>query len=226
MLNYIRVWDYNAAQRVDKFIANSRTVQKRITKYYRRDSEVIYPPVETKQFFISENVGDYFLVGGRLAPYKRIDLVIEAFKITGQKLKIYGAGVDLARLKKLATGCRNIEFMGRVDDVEKAQLYAHCLAFINPQEEDFGITPVEAMASGRPAIAYAAGGATETIIAGVTGEFFRQQNTHSLVEVLRHFDATKYRSAAIREHAQKFNAEKFAENIKKFVMEEYQKFKN
>ena len=154
VLNYIRIWDKVAADRVDYFIANSKTVQKRIKKYYRRRSDVIYPPVELDKFSVSDKPGDYYLIGGRLAPYKRVDIVIDAFIRSGKKLKVFGDGVDLERLKKIAENHSNIEFLGRVDEDMKAGLYKNCIAFINPQEEDFGITVVEAMASGRPVIAY------------------------------------------------------------------------
>src|SRR3990167_8052372 len=119
-LNYIRMWDKLAADRVDKYIANSHFVAGRIKKYYKRDSTVIYPPVETNQFKIAETIGDYFLIGGRLAPYKRVDLVVEAFKKIGKNLKIFGDGIDLAHLKDLARGHENIEFLGRADDEAKA----------------------------------------------------------------------------------------------------------
>jgi glycosyltransferase involved in cell wall biosynthesis len=230
ILNYIRIWDRQAADRVDKFIANSKTVQNRITKYYRRDSTVIYPPVETEKFSIAEKIEDYFLIGGRLAPYKRVDIVIEAFSqltinnyqlsINNKipyKLKIFGDGVDLNRLKKLAGDNPNIEFLGRVDDKQKAELYQKCLAFINPQEEDFGITMVEAMASGRPVIAYRAGGATETIIENETGVFFNQQTAEALAEAIRNFDATKFNPQAIRKHAEQFSVNRFKSEIEKFI---------
>jgi len=179
VLNYIRMWDKLAADRVDAYIANSEFVAKRIKKYYKRDSVVIYPPVETEKFKISQTVGDYFLIGGRLAPYKRVDLAVEACKKTGKKLKIFGQGVDLPRLKNLARGAGNIEFLGRVDDAVLAELYGRSLAFIHPQEEDFGITAVEVQASGRPVIAYRRGGALETVEEGVTGEFFNEQTADS-----------------------------------------------
>ncbi|MFH1522584.1 MAG: glycosyltransferase, partial [Patescibacteria group bacterium] len=184
VLNYIRIWDRQAADRVDKYIANSKTVQKRIKKYYRRNSVVIYPPVDTNKCYISDSAGNssyapsdakvlegkkasadkYFLIGGRLAPYKRIDMVIEAFKKLDYNLKVFGDGVDLNRLRQIAGDAKNIQFLGRVDEKTKFELYSKCLAFLNPQEEDFGITVVEAMASGRPIIAFKKGGATETVV--------------------------------------------------------------
>jgi glycosyltransferase involved in cell wall biosynthesis len=224
VLNYIRMWDRLAADRVDKFIANSNFIARRIEKYYHHDSTVIYPPVETDKFSISPDIGDYFLIGGRLAPYKRVDIVLEAFKKINKKLKIYGDGVDLERLKKMARGCKNIEFLGRVDDAIKAELYSRCLAFIHPQEEDFGITAVEAMASGRPVIAYKRGGATETVVDGITGVFFDKQTSASLAEAINDFDAAKFDPEAIRRHAEQFSVEKFKGEIKKYVDREYEKF--
>lgn len=224
VLNYIRMWDRLAADRVDKYIANSGFVAKRIKKYYNRESAVIYPPVETGQFSIAPAIGDYFLIGGRLAPYKRVDIVIEACKKLGKKLKIYGNGVDFARLKKIAKGYDNIEFLGWVDDAAKAELYASALAFIYPQEEDFGITAVEAMASGRPVIAYRRGGATETVIDGLSGIFFNEQTVASLAQALNNFNNFKFNPEIIKQRAEQFSVERFKKKIKEFVDKEYENF--
>jgi len=224
VLNSIRLWDRAAADRVDLFIANSRTVQKRITKYYRRESIVIYPPVETERFKIvdlrEQKVAErYFLAGCRLAPYKRIDLVISAFKKLGTdyKLKIFGDGVDLERLKELAAAATNIEFLGRVTEEEKVRLFGAAQAFINPQEEDFGITVVESMASGRPVIAYRKGGATETIIEGKTGLFFDEQTDESLLAVIKNFSADDFDPTEIHAHASNFSVANFQKNINQFI---------
>ena len=224
VLNYIRMWDKLAADRVDAYIANSHFVAKRIKKYYKRDSVVIYPPVETEKFKISQTVGDYFLIGGRLAPYKRVDLAVEACKKTGKKLKIFGQGVDLPRLKNLARGAGNIEFLGRVDDAVLAELYGRSLAFIHPQEEDFGITAVEAQASGRPVIAYRRGGALETVEEGVTGEFFNEQTADSLARALENFQSSKYNPETIRRQAEKFGVERFKKEIAEYIEGEWRKF--
>jgi glycosyltransferase involved in cell wall biosynthesis len=226
VLNYIRMWDKLAADRVDNYIANSRFVAGRIRKYYKRESAIIYPPVETEKFKISPEVSDYFLIGGRLAPYKRIDLVIEAFKKTNKKLKIYGDGVDLERLKKMAKGYSNIEFLGWVDDMAKAELYSRALAFIYPQVEDFGITAVESQASGRPVIAYRRGGAMETVVDGVTGMFFNEQTPNSLAEAINNFDNAKFNSEAIKQHAEKFSVARFKDEITKYIEESWKNFKN
>jgi len=224
VLNYVRMWDRQAADRVDVYIANSKAVQKRIRKYYKRESTVIYPPVEIEKFHISPQPSDYFLVGGRLAPYKRIDIVIEAFKRSGKTLKIFGDGVDRLRLEKIAQGFKNIEFLGRVDDKEKAELYAGCLAFINPQEEDFGITVVEAMASGRPVIAFARGGALETVVKGKTGIFFQKQTSDDIHQAVEDFYKIDWRPLEIRSRAEIFSVEKFKQAMQEFINAEYEKF--
>ncbi len=235
VLNYIRMWDKLAADRVDKFIANSKTVRKRILKYYRRESRVIYPPVEIDKFSINppaplyqggKSEEDYFLIGGRLAPYKRVDIVIEAFKKISKKLKVFGGGIDLNRLKKIAGEAKNIEFLGRVDDKKMAELYRKCQAFINPQEEDLGITVIEAMASGRPVIAYRKGGATETVIEGETGIFFDRQDAESLSETVLSFDSAKFNPQKIRAHAEKFGVERFKKEMREFIEEEWDKFRS
>jgi len=226
VLNYVRIWDKVAADRVDAFIANSKFVAKRIKKYYHRDSYLIYPPVELEKFQLADQIGDYFLIGGRLAPYKRVDIVVKAFIRLGLKLKVFGDGTDIARLKDIAKDYGNIEFFGRVNDQQKAELYKNCLAFINPQEEDFGITAVEAMASGRPVIALRQGGAIETVIENKTGVFFDEQTVDSLIEALNNFDHKKFSPIEIKNYAQKFSVRRFKEEINKFIEEEVIKFRN
>lgn len=227
VLTYIRLWDRLAADRVDIFVANSETVRRRIEKYYRRPARVIYPPVDTDKFSLSKEIGDYFLIGGRLAPYKRVDIVVEAFRHLGWPLKIFGDGVDLKRLKKIANFSNNITFLGRVDEKTKIELYRHCRAFLNPQEEDFGITAVEAMAAGRPVIAFRAGGATETVKEGVSGLFFKQQSVENLIQALKEFVAKEkeFKPALIRAQAEKFSRQRFEKEIKEFVAAEYEKFR-
>jgi len=222
MLNRIRMWDRLAADRVDYFLANSKTVAKRIAKYYRRDSQVIYPPVETERFFISqpqEASQRYFLAGCRLVPYKRLDIVVQAFSQLGEgyRLKIFGDGLDLPRLQKIAGGSKNIEFLGRVTEEEKAKLFSEAVAFINPQEEDFGITPLESMASGRPVIAFARGGAMETVQEGKTGVFFDQQTPEAIIGAIKKLETINFDSAAIRTWALEFSTERFKSEIKEFV---------
>jgi glycosyltransferase involved in cell wall biosynthesis len=229
-LGRLRLWDFVAAQRVDHFIANSATVQKRIIKYYRRDSKIIYPPVETEKFKISDlsrqsRSERYFLLGCRLAPYKRVDIVVQAFKALGPdfRLKIFGDGLDLPRLRQLAGEASNIEFLGRVSEEQKAGLYAHALAFINPQEEDFGITAVEAMAAGRPVLAYRRGGATETVIEGETGLFFKEQTAAAIMDLVRRFlsdldtGSQVWDSVVIRRHAEQYSVKNFKKQIVEFI---------
>lgn len=214
-LNRLRLWDRLAADRVDYFIANSQTVSKRIKRYYGRESEVIYPPVEISKFYISDAPKKYYLAGGRLVSYKRFDLAVKAFSRLGIPIKIFGIGPELKYLKRIAKP--NVEFLGRINDQQKAKLYADCLAYINPQEEDFGITAIEAMASGRPVIAYRRGGATETVLAGETGEFFDEQIWEELADSILRFDINKYDPQIIRAQAEKFSWESFKAQIKNFI---------
>ncbi len=225
-LNYLRLWDRQSADRVDFFIANSKIVQKRIKKYYGRDSQVIYPPVDTDKISLASGQGEYFLAGGRIVNYKRFDLIVEAFKKMGWSLKIFGDGVDLSRLKKMADGFDNIEFLGRISEAEKIELYQGAKAFINPQEEDFGITVVEAMAAGRPVIAYAKGGAMETVVDGQTGLFFSEQTVESLVNALERFKDYQFDALAIRQRAEEFSRQNFEQQFKAFVEKSLLEFKN
>ncbi|MDA3802689.1 MAG: glycosyltransferase [Patescibacteria group bacterium] len=229
-LNRLRLWDLAAATRVDYFIANSKTVQKRIFKYYRRESEVIYPPVETKKFFINKDKEQekFFLAGCRLAPYKRVDILVEAFKNLGSdyKIKIFGDGVDLKRLKKIANGSKNREFLGRVSEEKKAKLFSRAQAFLNPQEEDFGITVVESMASGRPVIAYRKGGATETVIEGKTGYFFDNQNSYSVAKAIEKFSSYNFNPEEIKAYAENFSIENFSKKINSFIERKKAEYNN
>lgn len=213
-LNRIRVWDRLAAERVDKFIANSKNVQKRINKYYKRSSELIYPPVDTKRFKISSRPGDYFLLVSRLRPYKRVDLVIEAFNALELPLKIIGTGEVEKKLKKMAKP--NIEFLGNLSDKEKAEYFSRTRAFVHPQEEDFGITLLEAAAAGRPVLAFRKGGALETVKEGITGEFFDEQSPWSLVDLVRNFNEKKYDSELIKQHAAQYDTAVFKKKIENF----------
>jgi len=224
-LNKLRIWDLAAADRPDCFIANSRFIARRINRYYHRPSEVIYPPVATDKFAISQEIDDYFLAGGRLVPYKRFDLLINAFKVNGKKLKIFGNGPDLPRLKSLAGSAENIEFSGWVSDEDKRRLYARALAFLNPQEEDFGITMVEALASGRPVIAYKAGGAREIVEPGVNGYFFAEQKIESLNAALVDFRADALISQQIKQSAEKFSEAAFKDNFIRFLEKKQREFK-
>ena len=216
-LNYLRVWDRAAADRADHFIAISRTVQRRIAKYYRRDSIVIQPPVDTSRYAPSDSHDDYFLIVSRLIPYKRIDLAVRAFNELGLPLLIIGDGRDRDSLRALARS--NIEFLGHVPDKKINDYFARCRAFIFPGQEDFGIAPVEAQAAGRPVIAYAAGGALDTVREGVTGAFFYDHTPEALIEVIKAFDETSYDPAIIRRHAERFDKRVFKERLSAFIEE-------
>ncbi len=215
LLSGIRVWDRLAADRVDEFVANSETVRRRIKKYYGRDSAVIHPPVDTDRYSPSPMFRNYYLAGGRLVAYKRFDLVVRAFNKLGVPLKIFGVGPEMASLRRDARS--NIEFVGRVDEKTKAELYRNAIAYIHPQEEDFGITAVEAMASGRPVIAYRKGGAVETVAEGTTGVFIDEQRWEALADEVARFDPTMFDPRLIREHAQQFDTEIFKEKIRDYV---------
>lgn len=214
-LSRLRNWDWTAAQRVDKFLANSNTVKQRIKKYYNAEAQVIYPPVDIHKFYISPQTDKYYLAGGRLVPYKRYDLIVKAFNKLNEPLKIFGIGPEYGRLKTMAKA--NVQFLGNITEEEKAYLYSKSLAFINPQEEDFGITAIEAMASGRPVIAYHRGGASETITAGVSGEFLEDQTWENLANTIIHFKPEKFKPEEIRQTILKFNKDRFKREIKNFI---------
>ena len=224
VLSYIRIWDRAAADRVDEYIANSKTTQRRLKKYYKKKSHLIYPPVEIDQFKVSQNYEDFYLIGCRLVPYKRVDVVVLAFREMGLKLKVFGDGVDEKRLRKMAGDAGNIEFLGRINNETRKNLYSKCIAFIHPQEEDFGITPLEAMASGRPVIAYRKGGATETIIENETGVFFDKQKKEDIIEVVKNFKVENFDSNNIRRHAENFSVDKFKINIKEYINKSWEEF--
>lgn len=213
----LRVWDQTTAMRVDHFIANSPAVAERIAKYYRRDAVVIPPPVEVSRFHFDAGARpeEYFLIVSRLLPYKRIDLAIQACNALRLPLAIIGSGRDEARLKRMAGP--TIGFVGRLADLEVLHYYAHCRALILPGEEDFGITPLEAQASGRPVIAYGAGGALASIIDGVTGKFFPEQTVESLSSALANFDESDYDPQAICNHALEFDKPRFHRRILQFI---------
>lgn len=215
----LRRWDYEAAQRVDHFIGISRVVRERIKLFYGREASVIHPPVHTDAFVPATEIGDYFLVVSRLVPYKRIDLAVAAFKDLGLPLLIVGEGRDRASLEAMASP--NIRFLGWQPRERVRELLARCRGFIFPGEEDFGIAPVEAQASGRPVIAYAAGGALETVQEGTSGVFFRDATAQSLGEAVGRFQETETRfdPRTIREEARHFDTAVFREKMTAFIDE-------
>ena len=224
-LTQLRVWDRSAADRVDAFIAISSLVQSRIRKFYRRESSIIFPPIECARFTVGTGDGDgrgpYFLVVSRLIPYKRIELAIRACRMIGARLKIVGSGRDRERLERLADGAPEIEFLGHVSDAELKDLWKNCRAFIFPGEEDFGISPLEAQAAGRPVIAYASGGALETVRDGETGVFFREPTVEALADVLSAFDARRYDPLRMRAHAETFDISVFRKRLTQSVSETF-----
>lgn len=224
-LHWIRLWDRLSADRVDYFIANSGNVKNRIRKHYRRESEVIYPPVDTN-YFVSgeEKTGEYFLCAGRLVGYKRVDLAVQVCSEMSLPLIVAGDGGELKRLKGMAGP--TVEFRGRVSDDELLKLYQDCRAFIFPGEEDFGITPLEAQACGRPVIAYGRGGALETVVDGQTGLFFEHQDEKSLRLALERFIEYegRFNRASIRQQAEAFSVDRFLREFGLAVQKFYEEF--
>ena len=222
----LRRWDYAAAQRVDHFIAISTEIQDRIRRFYDRDSTIICPPVDVSRFTPADGSpgddlpgddlpGDYYLAGGRLIPYKRVDLAVRACSELGLKLLVYGDGRDRAALEKLAGP--TVRFLGRMSWDELVRLFQGARAFIFPGLEDFGIAPVEAQAAGRPVIAFAGGGALDTVIPGQTGEFFGAQTVAALKTALAQFDPGAYDPALCRANAERFSTERFEKELREFV---------
>jgi len=217
LIHYLRMWDYFTAGGVDQFVANSNYVASRIQRYYRRSSEVIAPPVDTDNFKPRDDVEDFYLLFGQLVSYKRPDLAVSAFNETGRKLIVIGEGELGASLKKQAKD--NIVFMGRQSSEVVREYLAKCKALIFPGLEDFGIVPVEAIASGRPVIAYGRGGALDTVIDGETGVFFYQQTTESLNDAIKRFeqDYKNFDPATITKHANKFSKDQFKDKFMNLV---------
>jgi glycosyltransferase involved in cell wall biosynthesis len=216
LIHYLKLWDYATAARVDYFIANSSYIHKRIHKTYRRDAVVINPPVDFEEFYIAEKPSDYYLMLGQLVPYKKVELAVEAFIQSGKKLKVVGEGELKTALVKMSENHPNIEILGRQSFAEIKRLYAECQALIFPGVEDFGIVPLEAMASGRPVIAYGKGGVLDSVIDGETGIFFHEQTANSLNLAVEAFEKGKLTTSSyeIRQHAHKFSVIRFESELK------------
>jgi glycosyltransferase involved in cell wall biosynthesis len=215
ILSRLRRWDRLAAERVDLFVAISTEIRRRIKEVYGRDSTIIFPPVDTGRFEPSNTIEDYYLIVGRLVPYRRIDLLIEAFNRLGLPLLIAGSGRDRDRLEAMAKP--NVQFLGYVTDDSLPDLFARCRAFVFPGEEDFGIAPIQAMAAGRPVIAYAAGGALDTVIPGVSGQLFAEQTVADIIHAIEAFDTDSLSVANIRRHAEQFDVALFRGKMWRFV---------
>lgn len=210
-LHYLRLWDSTTSNRVDVFMANSRYVARRVWRTYRRPARVLYPPVEVARFDAARPREDFYLTMSRFVPYKRIDLIAQTFAKLGRPLYVIGDGPDRAKIEAVAGP--NVRLLGRLGDAEAADLMAHCRAFVFAADEDFGITPVEAMAAGAPVIAYGKGGALETVVPDVTGVLFGQQHEESLARAVRIFEdrdaGGAFDAGAIRRHAERFAPERF-----------------
>ncbi|MFA5855213.1 MAG: glycosyltransferase [Candidatus Gracilibacteria bacterium] len=246
ILHNIRMWDRVAAERPDKFLSNSSYISERIKKYYGRESTVLYPPVDLSRFSAFSaradagaqgthgtqgTHGDYYLAVGRLIPYKRFDLVIEAARQVGRPLKIVGEGPEYSALRKLVRACpasavahkAKVEFLGKINDEDLKSVYQNAKALIFPQVEDFGIVPLEAMASGTPVIAYGMGGALETVVDGVSGLFFDEQTPESLAKAIRKFEKSHWDSACVAASVEKFSAPRFRAELRHYLEEAWAK---
>ncbi|MEK6711187.1 MAG: glycosyltransferase [Nitrospinota bacterium] len=237
LMRWLRRWDAKTSAGVDEFVAISWTVAGRVRRFYGREADVVYPPVDTALYRPEGAPGDYYLLVSAFAPYKRVDLAVEAFRRLGRPLKVVGTGQDFERVR--ARGGPNVEFLGWRDDAALARLYAGCRAFIFPGEEDFGITPLEAQACGRPVIAYGAGGAVETVVglnagevayppgfrppegAEPTGLFFTRPDAEGLAQAVLRFEAeeAKFLPGAARRQALRFGRERFREEARRRFME-------
>jgi len=218
----LRRWDVHTAEGPHWFVANSENVRRRVREIYRRESEVIYPPVETGRFPVSTRDEGYLLVVSALVPYKRIDLAIEACNRSGDRLLIVGDGPDRSRLLSAAGG--NVTFLGWQNDAQIEDLVAGCSAVLFPGEEDFGIVPVEALSAGKPVIAYAAGGALETVIETAsmrTGVLFAEQTPEALLTAIGEFRRSSFDSARLHEFALRFDREIFKRRMRDYVLDRW-----
>lgn len=221
-LGYLRRWDVRTASGPHYFVANSENVRRRVRQLYQRDADVVYPPVDTSRFPLSTRDDGYFLIVSALVPYKRVDLAIEAFNRSGENLVIVGDGPDLARLK--ASAGKTIRFLGWLPDEEVVGIIGGCTAVVFPGEEDFGIVPVEAMACGKPVLAYGAGGALETVMEGgelSTGILFREQTVESFAAGLRRLRETQFFPERLRGFAQRFDREVYKRNMEDYILKRW-----
>lgn len=215
LLPFLQGYDIRKTQKIDHLVTNSKNIAGQIERIYHRQAEVIYPPAEVSSYYVSSTPGDYYLYAGRLISHKRADIVINACKKLNRKLIIAGDGLEREKLQALAGP--DVVFTGRVTDQEMRHLYANCRALLFPSDEDFGLIPVEAQASGRPVIAYRSGGALETIIDGETGLFFDEQNESSLIEAIQRFERMTFRPERSRENAMIFDTSVFRKRFFNYI---------
>ena len=224
-LHKIRMWDMSTINRVDYYIANSHYIARRIKKVYGKESTVIYPPVDVEKFELHEQKEEFYMTASRMVPYKKIDMIVEAFSKTNKKLVVIGTGPDMEKIK--AKAGKNIELMGYQSDEVMIDMMQKAKAFIFAAEEDFGITPVEAQACGTPVICLGKGGTKETVIDMVSGVHFMEHRVEALLEAVNKFEknSDSFEPKKIRENALRFSKERFEKEIKEFVEEKYEIFK-
>ena len=224
ILHYIRLWDVASSNRVDVFVANSHYVAQRIWKVYRREAQVIYPPVDVDRFTPKGQREDFYLTLSRFVPYKKIDLIVEAFTRLGLPLVVIGDGPDFNKVKRIAGP--NVQLLGYQPDTVVKDYMERCKAFVFAADEDFGITPVEAQAAGAPVIAYGRGGVTETVLHGETGLFFQEQTVESLLATVRAFESGEYQfdPERLRQNAERFSKKRFQHEFAELVERKWAKF--
>jgi len=235
LMNYIRQWDHLSAARVDYFVTSSQNGARRIRKFYRREAPVIYPPVDLSTFSPDSQPEDFYLVVSPLVAYKRVDLAVAACSKLNRRLVVIGSGAELGRLRRMAGP--SVTFMGSQPDAVVRDHYRRCRAFLFPGEEDIGLTPIEAQASGRPVIAYAKGGALETVVGydadaavgpeSCTGLFFPAQTVDALIEALRRFEAVEGRfdPTFARTNAERFDVSRFKAEMSAFIADKLSEFR-
>ncbi|MGF1512999.1 MAG: glycosyltransferase [Elainellaceae cyanobacterium] len=226
ILHYLRLWDVATAHRVDCFVANSRTVARRIQKTYRRPAQVVYPPVNVERFTPMAQRDDFYLVLSRFVPYKRVDLIVAAFAQLGLPLVVIGDGADQQRIEQLATP--NVQVLPPQPEAAVTDYMNRCKAFVYAAEEDFGIAAVEAQAAGAPVIAYGRGGVTETVVPGKTGILFPHQTVSSLVEAVQAFERhpKQFTAQDLRYNAERFSSEQFHRRFSQVVEQAWRHFQH
>jgi glycosyltransferase involved in cell wall biosynthesis len=224
LLHYLRLWDSRTANGVDLFIANSRYIARRILKVYRRQAEVIYPPVDVEAYTLRQDKEDFYLTASRMVPYKRIDLIVEAFsQMPDKRLVVIGDGPEMPKVR--AKAGPNVTLLGYQPFEVLRDYMQRAKAFVFAAEEDFGIAPVEAQACGTPVIAFGKGGAAETVVAGETGIFFQDQNVPSLIKAIEEFEKLRFDPLRVRKNAERFSSERFRREFAALIEREWSRFK-